>query len=224
MKEIAIVGYSGKMSQAIAEVLNKDSISFGFFSEKSPSHERITDLSQARAIIDFSTPESSFKILEECVRLKKPLVCGTTGWKSLEEAAQRYREAGQSIPVVLDSNFSAGIELLCQAVERITPKITKDIWITDIHHQHKKDAPSGTAKKIAARINSCSDHPPVHFKDYRIGEHTGEHTVHFDLGDEVIEIRHLTFSRRVFAAGAVRAWRWMRGKESGFFTMKEVLQ
>lgn len=222
MAEIIVVGFSGRMSQKVMEILKVQGKPFKVYSEKAPHELRVNDFESSAGVIDFSSPEVSERVLQLALTARVPYVCGTTGWKSLQETKRAFENAGKSIPVLLDSNFSLGIELFCQAAEKWTRTITGRLHLTDIHHIHKKDAPSGTALKIKDRIEAASPQK-VDVQSIREGEVFGEHRLLLSFGDEELEVIHRAQSRAPFAEGAVRALEWLQKQKPGFYSMKDML-
>lgn len=220
---VVVVGFAGRMSQLVRAVLQERSIELKVFSSKAPPELKIDDFRGSAGVIDFSQPEATEKILKMAVEAKVPLVCGTTGFSDRSAIERRFRESAQSIPIVWDSNFSLGVEVLCQLSERAAQRLMSSAAITDIHHIHKKDAPSGTALKIQDRIKASASVSTT-IESIRIGEVFGEHKVSFTNQDETIEIVHKAHSRKPFASGAVSALEWASQQRPGFYTMKEVLQ
>lgn len=218
---ILIVGASGRMSREL-QLLSKE--------KKQPymvrsSRDRLPlDWNKIKGVIDFSTPSSSLKYLKEAQTRRIPYVCGTTGWPKSSSYLKAFKNAAKSIPIVLDSNFSLGIEVLCQAAERMAVAFQNPVVITELHHKNKKDAPSGTALKIADRVRHVSPKIAVSFHSIRLGNIPGEHRVYLSAGEDTLEFIHRAHSRRAFAEGAFHALHWLQSKRSGFYTMKDVLE
>ncbi len=193
-------------------------------------------------LIDFTHPESSMEHLNVCADLKKPMVIGTTGFT--KEQIEQIRRHGQVMPVVLSPNMSIGVNLCFKILAEIAKTIGDDydMEIVEAHHRMKKDAPSGTAMKmaqvIAGAVNRNLDEVGVYARKGMIGERSkkeigiqtlragdivGEHTVLFAGKGERIEITHRAHSRDTFAAGAIRAAKWVVGKKPGLYDMGDVL-
>ncbi len=192
-------------------------------------------------VIDFSSATATGEVTRACLAAGKALVIGTTGHD--EGALAVLRTAAESIPVLLSPNFSVGVNamlwLAARATELLGPDF--DIEIVEMHHRHKKDAPSGTARKLAQRIAETRKMDSGIFRHGRkgdvgerqtgeIGLHAmrggdvvGDHTVVFAGSGERLELTHKASSREVFAAGALRAAQWVADKPPGFYGMDEVL-
>ena len=155
-------------------------------------------------------PESAPARVEELVRLGIPTVCGTTGW---DAAPARELAAQQGVPLLVAANFSIGIavmrRLVAEAASALAPFAEFEPGIVERHHSRKKDAPSGTAKMLAATVAEVRGGaaPPV--ASLRHGGIPGEHVVVFEGADEALELAHRVRTRRVFAAGAVAAGEWL---------------
>ena len=195
-------------------------------------------LSGADVAIDFTAPESAAVFLEACAAAGTPAITGTTGLT--HQQITRAREISGSIPVLISPNMSLGVNLLFRVTEDIAKALPGfDIEITEIHHNRKKDAPSGTAVKLAeAALKARSGANVIHGRQGMIGERpageigmhslrggdvTGEHTVVFAGEGERVELTHRAHSRRTFAMGALRAIRFIAGKQAGYYSMSDVL-
>lgn len=199
-------------------------------------------LSGADVAIDFSLPEATSGILAASVRAGTPLVCGVSGLSDDDLAAMR--EAARAIPVFYDRNMSIGVavmrRLVAQSASLLGPAFHVDIH--DTHHAHKRDAPSGTALLLgesvagargqdfhqvmqypAGRLDAERSPGDIRFHVTREGEHPGQHTVTFGDAAEQLSIVHDVRNRRVFAAGALRAARWLATRPAGWYGMDEFL-
>lgn len=199
-------------------------------------------LKSGDVLIDFTYPEASLEHLKTCAELGKPLVIGSTGFKA--EQLAEVNKYVQKVPCVLSPNMSIGVNLCFKVLAEIAKTIGEDydMEIVEAHHRMKKDAPSGTAVKmaqvIAAAVNRNIEEVGVYARKGMIGERSrkeigiqtlragdivGEHTVMFAGKGERIEITHRAHSRDTFAAGAVRAAKWVVGKKPGLYDMQDVL-
>ncbi len=171
--------------------------------------------------IDFTTPDAVLKNIEACVRARKAMVVGTTGWYGeMERVRQAVEQAGTGF--VFGANFSYGVNLFFQIVQAAAPALAHGYagQITETHHIQKKDAPSGTAaamqrlleKTAAVRLDITSE---------REGDVTGTHTLELSSAGDRLVLTHEAKSRRTFAEGAVLAAEWIVGK-SGFYDFKDV--
>ncbi len=176
----------------------------------------------ADVAIEFSTPQTAEQNIRRAWAAGVPVVCGTTGWdiEAIKQEAIR-QEAG----MMWSSNYSIGVNILF-ALNRQLAKLMVSYpdytpHMTEIHHIHKLDAPSGTAKTLQEAIGE-EQLPIADIESIREGEVPGIHTVVWDSEVDTIRISHSAKSRKGFALGAVIAAEWMQGK-SGFHTMQEVL-
>ena len=193
-------------------------------------------------LIDFTFPESSLEHIRTCAELGKPAVIGSTGFSvpQLDE----IRKLVQQIPCVLSPNMSIGVNLCFKILEEVARTVGEDydMEIVEAHHRMKKDAPSGTAVKMAQvladAVHRNLDEVGVYARKGMIGERSkkeigiqtlragdivGEHTVMFAGKGERIEITHRAHSRDTFAAGALRAAKWVAGQKPGLYDMRDVL-
>ncbi|MCX8082051.1 MAG: 4-hydroxy-tetrahydrodipicolinate reductase [bacterium] len=193
-------------------------------------------------VIDFSTPEGAIEHLKECKIKKTPFVTGVTGFNS--EDMKILKESSSDIPVFYSPNMSIGVNLFFEII-KFSAKILKEyeIEISEIHHKFKKDAPSGTAKKIADIICNILNRKPekvikhgragltgiraveeIGIHSLRLGDIVGEHYVYFGGSGEVIEISHRCYNRTAFASGALKAASFIKNKKTGFYTMEDILR
>ncbi len=193
-------------------------------------------------LIDFTRPAPCLNHLDWCVKNKKAMVIGTTGFSEDEKA--QIQTAGKSIPIVFAANFSVGVTLSLKLLEMAAKVLGDhvDIEIIEAHHRHKVDAPSGTALRmgeviadtLGRNLDDCAvygrqgvtgerDRKTIGFETIRAGDIVGEHTVMFaDIGER-LEITHKASSRMTFAKGAVRSAIWVVEKDAGVFDMQDVL-
>lgn len=180
----------------------------------------------ADVIIDFSLPEGTEQVLSAVVNYGKPLVCGVSGLS--EAQLQALDESARVVPVLYDRNMSLGIAVLERAVREATAALGPafDVEISETHHVHKKDAPSGTALKLGeavAEARGDSDTSAVKYEVERRGEVAGDHAVVFRSSTEELRLAHSVTTRQVFADGALRAARWIVGQGPGLYLMRDVL-
>ncbi|ASJ21893.1 4-hydroxy-tetrahydrodipicolinate reductase [Brachyspira hampsonii] len=189
-------------------------------------------------IIDFSHFSRLPAMIDYSLANNIPMVICTTGYD--ETMLAKIVEASMQVPIVLSSNTCIGINLMNEVVAKIAPQLRNfDIEIIETHHNRKVDSPSGTAKSLFNIINDALDNEMflvsgrngLHVRDKKeIGMHSvrggsvvGEHSVIFYGDDEIIEIKHSSTSRRIFANGAIKAAKFLIGKKPGLYRMKEVL-
>lgn len=178
----------------------------------------------ADVVIDFSLPEGTAAVLDAVVRHNKPLVCGVSG---LDDAQMELLDrASAQIPVVYDRNMSLGIAVLEHSVRDAAASLGLDfeIEISETHHIHKKDAPSGTALKLGEAVAAARRKDgTVRFEVERRGEVPGDHEVVMRSPTERLTFAHSVTTRQVFADGALRAARWAIGRAAGLYGMRDVL-
>ncbi|MFH1870301.1 MAG: 4-hydroxy-tetrahydrodipicolinate reductase [Pseudomonadota bacterium] len=199
-------------------------------------------LAVADCLIDFTRPEGTLLHLEACRRHKVSLVIGTTGFSA--QGKRIIEEAAQEIPVVFAPNMAVGVNAVFRLLDVAARILNEgyDVEVIEAHHRHKVDAPSGTALRmgevVAAALgrdlSECAvygreghtgERPAqqIGFSTIRGGDIVGDHTVLFAGTGERIEITHKSASRMPYAQGAVRAGRFMHGRERGLFDMQDVL-
>jgi 4-hydroxy-tetrahydrodipicolinate reductase len=178
-------------------------------------------LREFNVVIDFTAPESAVANIQACLRVKKAMVIGTTGWYAEMERIRRDVEAAGTA-FVWGANFSYGVNLFFQIVRAAAPALAHGYsgHITERHHIHKKDAPSGTAIAIQRALEQASG-VHVNITSEREGEVTGIHILELDSAGDRIVLTHDAKSRRTFAEGAVLAAEWIVGK-TGFYDFRDI--
>jgi len=183
-------------------------------------------VAEADVVVDFSLPDGTMVVLDAVARHQKPLVCGVSG---LDESQTRKLEAtSTSIPLVFDRNMSLGIAVLERSVREAAGSLGADfdVEISETHHVHKKDAPSGTALKLGEAIAASrgeSDTDSIRFEVERRGEVPGDHDVVMRSETEKLTFAHSVTTRQVFVDGALRAAEWVVDKAPGRYSMQDVL-
>lgn len=249
MTKVILYGCNGKMGQVITRLSNENhdvQIVVGIDINDSiknpyPVFRSTVDCNvDGDVIIDFSNPESLDSLLEFATTKKIPLVLATTGLSDLQK--NKLKEASEKIPVFQSANMSLGVNLLTDLVKKAAKVLEGyfDIEIIEKHHNQKIDAPSGTAIMLANAVNSEFDDNLAYEYDRHskrqkrtkneIGIHSvrggtivGEHDVIFAGHDEVITISHSALSKEVFAVGAVRAAKFLKGKAPGLYDMNSIM-
>ena len=254
--KLALVGCAGRMGQQIIKELQdfKNVILIAAIEDKNSSFlnkkvKKITITSDKElafrkvdAIIDFSSPKSTLETIKYAAKLKKKLVIGTTGLN--EGQVKRIKNASKKTAIVFAPNMSIGVNLMLELVNKAAGVLfDKDtsVEVTDIHHKHKKDAPSGTALALGKAVaegknfnlkklsslnpNKTRKKQParVNFYCKRIGNTVGNHSVIFSNFGEELEIKHKGFNRSIYALGAIKSAIWLSKKKKGFFNIKDVL-
>lgn len=249
MTKVILSGCNGKMGQVISRLVADDDtiqIVCGFDINTTQNNEYpvVNDFSlfngQADVVIDFSHPACLDKIIEYCKTTKTNLVLATTGLS--DEQLNSVCDLSKSVAVFKTANLSIGVNLIVELVKKAA-KILEgdfDIEILEKHHNQKVDAPSGTALMIADAITDVLDTKPDYVFDRHsvrkkrsineIGIHAvrggtivGEHDVIFAGNDEIIEIKHTAMSKEVFAVGAIRAAKFVAGKQPGMYSMQNMI-
>ncbi|TDO15378.1 MULTISPECIES: 4-hydroxy-tetrahydrodipicolinate reductase [Halomonas] len=265
MTRIAIVGVAGRMGRTLVNAVQQDAgatLAGGIVEPGSSlvgadigelagvgklgmaavdSLEAIAD--DVDVLIDFTNPTTTLANLAFCAEHGKRIVIGTTGLKDDELA--ELDGFGDRVPMVFAPNMSVGVNLTLKLLETAAKALGDegyDIEVSEAHHRHKVDAPSGTALKMGeviaeslgrtlkehgvfAREGQCGPRTDkeIGFATVRAGDIVGEHTVMFATEGERIEITHKASSRMTFAKGAVRAARWVADQDNGRYSMQDVL-
>ena len=235
---LGIHGASGRMGRRLIALIGEDpTLSLGrAFARADGSRLGPEPLA---AVVDFSTPVAALEIAESCASANIPLVIGTTGLEADDH--RRIGVFSQSIPILVSANFSKAVNLLFRLVGQAAAALgdSADIEIVERHHHFKKDAPSGTALRIAevagqaigssnyvhGRSGQVGERPrgEIGLHALRVGDNPGEHTVVFGLVGESLEISHRALNRDGFARGALDAAKFLAGKPPGLYSMDDLL-
>jgi 4-hydroxy-tetrahydrodipicolinate reductase len=193
-------------------------------------------------LIDFSLPEGSIRQIEACAGAGTPCVIGTTGFSPAQR--ERIAAAAKKTAIVLSPNMSVGVNVLFRAAADLARTLGPDydVEIVEAHHRFKKDAPSGTAIKVAEEIARATgrnlDEAAVHGRgpghgvrqpgeiglhSIRGGDIVGEHIIYYTALGERLELKHVAHNRDTFGRGALRAARWVADRGPGLYSMADVL-
>jgi 4-hydroxy-tetrahydrodipicolinate reductase len=169
-------------------------------------------------IIDVSHPDALARYIPQVLRKEVPLIIGVTGYH--QNTYRLIHELSAHLPILQTPNFALGIPFLARMIQMCDEVFHKKAKVTikEWHHTKKKDAPSGTALKLAKSLKK----PPEIFS-YREGDIVGTHTISFEAGSEVIELTHKALSRDLFAEGAIKAAEFLHNKPNGFYEMHDLL-
>lgn len=239
----------GRMGNEIITAVEKQSdmkIICGFDRDESiegkfPIYNKIENIKEnVDVIIDFSVPVATFAILKYARQNKIPIVIATTGFD--KQQLSEIEELSKEIPIFRSSNMSLEINLMASLVQKVAEVLSEsDIEIIETHHNKKIDSPSGTAILLADAINKVfdgekeynfdrmskrdkRDKKEIGFSAIRGGNIVGEHTVQFYGENETLEITHKSYSRQVFAEGALKAARFIVTQQVGLYDMKDLGQ
>lgn len=249
--KIILSGCNGTMGQVIKNYiqeeeemeivagLDKDPIKF---ENPFPVFRSVNDCQeQADVVIDFSHYSAFKEVVSFAYQNKIPLVMATTGLTEKNE--RQLDQLSKEIAVFRSANMSLGVNVMMDLIRRATTALMDDfdIEIVEAHHNKKVDAPSGTALMLAQGVHSSMEEKSnfvfgrygkeekrrkndVGIHAIRGGTIVGEHTVLYAGMDEVIEIKHTALSKNIFAAGAIKAAKYIAHKEKGFYTMEDLLK
>lgn len=234
---------TGALEHAASPILGQDAgLLVGKQTGVSVVADMATALENAQVVIDFSRPDGTLKLLDECVKRNIQMVIGTTGFD--EDGKAQIRAAAEKIAIVFAPNFSVGVNLLFALIDQAARVLNDgyDIEVIEAHHRHKIDAPSGTALRMGevlanalgrdlkqcavyAREGVTGERNPntIGFATVRGGDIVGDHTALFATDGERVEITHKASSRLTFANGAVRSAVWLANKNNGLYDMQDVL-
>lgn len=248
MLEVMVNGCNGKMGSVVADLIDKDpNIILKCGTDKVDTgmltYPVYTDLNQIpekpSVIIDFSVPVATFGVLDYAKQNQVPIVIATTGFTGEEE--KKIAKYSNYIPIFKSSNMSFSINMFQRLLKQISPNFKDtDIEVVETHHNRKIDAPSGTAQMLANTINEAlggdykfeynrhakhekRDKKEIGITSIRGGNIVGEHTVMFIGESETFELKHTSYSRQVFAEGAIKAAQFIVNKPNGLYNMDDLI-
>jgi len=236
--KLVISGY-GRMGHEVEDIaLDRNHEIVGIIDNENDWQNKIDDIKKADVIIDFSLPETALEVFKRCYNLSIPIVTGTTGWYDKMDFVKELFTNSETA-FFYAPNFSIGVNVFFHANKKLANILNKiggyKPSMTETHHIHKLDAPSGTAIKAAVDIieefndidtwtNDKSDsNNAMEVISFREGEVNGDHTVKYKSDVDEIEISHSAKSRKGFALGAVMAAEFVKDRK-GFFTMSDLLE
>jgi 4-hydroxy-tetrahydrodipicolinate reductase len=218
---VLLIGAAGRMGKSVLDLAQSDrEIEIATRCDLGDPIEPAME--NCDVAIDFSQADSIDEICRAASQHDKSLVIGTTGHS--QQQRKTIEETARSIPIVLASNFSVGVNVLFWLTQKTAEFLGQDFnpEIVETHHKMKKDAPSGTAKTLADILKAVRD-SEVPTQSIREGDVVGEHTVIFSGPGESLELTHRAANRRIFAGGALRAAKWIINKPPGLYSMQDVL-
>lgn len=235
------------MGKAITEVIasrNTDQIVAGYAKDVNdtlpyPVYNHLDIKEDIDVIIDFSSPATLDELLNYAIDKNLGIVLASTGYS--DEDVSKIEDASKKIPILYSGNLSLGVNVMQIIAEKLSAMLEDfDIEIVEKHHRYKVDSPSGTAKMLFEAVNKgrdkklnalqgrdgfYSERPvtEVGVSSLRGGNIVGEHTVYFCGEDEVIELKHIAASKKIFANGSQKAARYLLGRKPGLYNMNDVL-
>jgi 4-hydroxy-tetrahydrodipicolinate reductase len=223
---LALVGY-GKMGRLVEQLAPQhgcEVVARVSGSDGGAAAITVERLACAKVAVDFSAPGAVAETVERLAALGVDLVVGTTGWG---EELPRVRAAVErhGVGLVHGANFSVGVQVFYGIVEAAARLLAGEeaygAWTYEIHHRAKRDAPSGTLKELLRVMERAGYERPVDVAANRAGAVPGTHLVGFDSEADTITLQHSARSRAGFAHGALRAARWIKGKQ-GVFEFRDI--
>jgi 4-hydroxy-tetrahydrodipicolinate reductase len=224
MIKVAVAGSEGRMGKRIIGLAEKDK-EIDVVAKFDMGIDPTPEIAKCDVLIEFTTPKATVDHTAIAEKLKKAIVIGTTALS--DEHRNILKKASETIPIVLSPNMSVGVNLLfklCEETAGILPADYK-VEMKEMHHVHKKDAPSGTAKKLADLVSKQRkvNVQNILIESVREGEIVGDHKVVFDSQTERIELLHSAKTRDTFVAGAITAAKFLKDKKNGLYSMQDVL-
>jgi len=218
---VVVIGAAGRMGKTVVDLARNDpEVQIAALCDLGDSIEPA--MKSCDVAIDFSQANSIDEICRAALQHGKSLVIGTTGHS--QHQRKTLEDTSHSVPIVLASNFSVGVNALFWLTQKAAELLGSDFnpEIVETHHKMKKDAPSGTAKTLGEILNTVRN-SEIPIQSIREGDVIGEHTVIFTGPGERLELTHRAANRGIFAAGALRAAKWIINKPPGLYSMQDVL-
>ena len=218
---VLLIGAAGRMGETVRELAQNDpEIQIAALCDLGDPIEPA--MRNCDVAIDFSQADSVDEICRAALQHGKSLVIGTTGHS--QQQRKTIEGTAHSVPIVLASNFSVGVNVLFWLAQKATELLGSAFnpEIVETHHKMKKDAPSGTAKTLAELLKAVRN-SEIPIQSIREGDVVGEHTVIFAGPEERLELTHRAANRGIFALGALRAAKWIVNKRAGLYSMQNVL-
>lgn len=253
---VIVAGASGRMGAAIVDLVRREGDTLVAVLERPEKTAELESwgvpvgsdphavLAQhSGVVIDFTTPQATLAAVRASVKHKRPMVVGTTGFN--EKEREELEQAGREIPLFWSPNMSVGVNVLLEVLPMLTRMLGPDydLEVVEIHHNRKKDAPSGTALRLAESLAEAGDRKlkdviccerngiigerpkaQIGIQTVRGGDVVGVHTVYFIGNGERIEVTHHAHSRDNFARGALRAAHWIVRQKPGLYSMTDMLR
>ena len=227
---VLVHGASGRMGRAVLRLAAEDARVrvVAAVSRSGAAGEGVPGFASAQldespefdVAIDFSLPGAIPGLLALCVARRAALVSGTTGLDP--ELRASMAEASRTLPVLWASNFSLGVAVLVKLLEQAAASLPWPVSITETHHVHKLDAPSGTAITLAAAVAQVRGETP-HIESIREGQVVGTHRIRLSGPGEVLELEHAASDRDIFARGALEAAVRLVERSAGAWTLADLL-
>ncbi|WP_413943734.1 4-hydroxy-tetrahydrodipicolinate reductase [Bdellovibrio sp. HCB-162] len=219
--KVGLVGSSGRMGKEIIQVIENSAGCEVFYPF---GRNDKWDAKKAKAVdvwIDFSSPDALKDVLKRAAENKTPVVCGTTGFtKKEKDLLEQY---AKKIPVLWSSNMSLGVAVLNEALKSLAAISHFDFQIEEIHHNRKKDKPSGTAITLQENLEKAVNKKLPEPLAIRGGGVFGVHKIYSMSDEEVLTFEHSALNRTVFAKGAVQAAEWLVKQKPGLYQIRDVL-
>lgn len=241
--KILLCGATGRMGKQVIQLLlstYRDYDIAASVSSVTTDEQLDAGAANADVVIDFSLPTATPRILQAATKYRLPYLLCVTGYSN--NMLAQLKEVGKVLPLLYAPNTSIGANLVGALSAKIAAALADyDAEIIDIHHRHKKDAPSGTAMSIAHSIatargltletylqkgrsgKSMRKNGEIGISSVRGGNIAGQHDVSFSGDKEVLTISHQALSPDLFADGAIRAATWVKQQKPGFYTMRDML-
>lgn len=219
--KIGLVGAAGRMGQEIARVIEANPRCELFYPFSRNDKWEADKAAAVDVWIDFSSPEALKEVLHRAATTNTPVVCGTTGLTSQDK--DLLTQYSSKIPLLWSSNMSLGVAVLNEAIKSLAAIAHFDFQIEEIHHNRKKDKPSGTAITLQENLYKTVKKDLPEPLAIRGGGVFGIHKIYSMSDEEVLVFEHNALNRTVFAKGAVKAAEWLVKQDKGLYQMRDVL-
>jgi len=226
--KLALIGY-GKMGHMLEQLAPEFGFSVALILDVHNNVDAVgitkENFAGIDAAIEFTTPETAVRNAEQLAAIGVPVVIGTTGWTGdIERVKTAVAQSGSA--AVWSPNYSVGVNVFFRLIGEAAKLLAKQpeygAWAWEIHHDTKKDAPSGTMVKLVEEMRSAGYERAIDVSSNRAGRVPGTHEIGFDSAADTITLRHTARGREGFARGALQAAKWVVGKK-GFYEFSETL-
>ncbi|KYG69015.1 dihydrodipicolinate reductase [Bdellovibrio bacteriovorus] len=219
--KVGVIGPAGRMGKEIVGVIDSNPRCEVFYPLNRDDKFDAKKAKQVDVWIDFSSPDALKDVLKRAAEHKTPVVCGTTGFSKKEK--DLLAQYSKKIPVLWSSNMSLGVAVLNETLKNLSAISHFDFQIEEIHHNRKKDKPSGTAITLQENLEKAVGKKLPEAVAIRGGGVFGVHKVYSMSDEEVLVFEHSALNRTVFAKGAVMAAEWLVKQKPGLYQIRDVL-
>ncbi len=215
--KVLLIGCAGRMGSMMQQELDKEQVEYLGIDKNNRTDAENFDYN---VVVDFSSAQCLYENLLLAAKKKAAIIIATTNHdeKNLKEI-EKFKD---EIAIFMEPNFSLMFHVLLKTIKNFKCLGGNDVFVQEIHHRHKKDAPSGSCKQILNELNKIGINPVV--SCLRLGEVVGEHSISIYANNEVLKISHSALNRSVFCEGVIKACKFIENKHEGLYSMDDLLK